>query len=752
MAQPSATADAPPALFDSLAAIVAEHVKRGMSDVAQRMAAQLLDMSGGALDPDTVRVRVQAGRQLQANGFAFFHLCATGIELAVKKECEPLLPGATLRRPRSAAELSLVSYEEMDSKFQYDAIARPFSQRYGDALATMQVRLAFALQRGILQADQNPFRPEVILRAIHNAWCEFQTEAAAQALLQPLLRPEVLFDFAPLYEALNEELRKRGASARASQSIRKTDCSASEKAARAAGKSAAAKQLRALFGGDEHSLVSAEFDPPSGTWHTAGAAPLSAQRMATANAPAAAVVGPSAREWSQGSAEAYRSAITNEIVQRPRAPLLQLLNSPVIAPQGVVPPAGYLSELKQAAPSGSLSRGDEATLDLLAKVFDKVFVDPQIPAEVRELLQFLQVPVLKAALLDKDFFFQDAHPARRLVELMSRLGWEQRRSADDPVFLAMQRSVDRVGRDFQDEMAVFSEAVAELEQSVAQAEQSASAEMAAPIADALQTEKREEAKRQASDVVAVRVGGGELSPMVEDFLQDKWIDVLALAYTLEDDKPGAVKHATATMDNLIWSVKPKLTQQQRKTLIGLLPTLLASLNKWLDLIGWRDEKRLQFFSQLAEIHASIVRAPVELAPEKQLALAAEAAKQDALKVQEMEQRRQERAATREAEAAARFDGDAHAEVIAMSERGQWFAFQHEDGERKVKLAWVSPRRSLFIFSNGARQPSFTMNDKELGQALREGRARLIGKESLVAAVIEDSLGAASNDASLHASA
>jgi hypothetical protein len=142
----------------------------------------------------------------------------------------------------------------------------------------------------------------------------------------------------------------------------------------------------------------------------------------------------------------------------------------------------YLPRLKESIPKGSLTRGDESTIDLLSRIFETVFVDENIPTETRELIQFLQVPVLKAALLDKDFFFQEAHPARRMIDLMSRMGWEQRRGADDPLFQAMQRGVDRIGRDFGDEVGVFAEAVAELEASIEAEESVAAAEISAPIA------------------------------------------------------------------------------------------------------------------------------------------------------------------------------------------------------------------------------------------------------------------------------
>jgi hypothetical protein len=389
----------------------------------------------------------------------------------------------------------------------------------------------------------------------------------------------------------------------------------------------------------------------------------------------------------------------------------------------------YLPRLKQSLPPGSLSRTDESTLDLLARIFETVFLDESIPKETRELMQFLQVPVLKAALRDQNFFFEDAHPARRMIDLLSRMGWEQRNGAGDAMFQAMRRSVGLVGREHADHG--FAQAVAELEQSIAAQDSAAEAAIAEPIAQALKQEKRASAARAAGDAVALRVGGGEVVAVVGAFLQNKWTEVLTLAYSVEDDKPGAVGNATRVMDDLIWSVKPKATQEQRKVLIGRLPGLLAALNKWLDVIKWQDAERLQFFASLAQCHASIVRAPLEVSPARQLELAVEAAQQDALR-----RIAQETAAAQAAQA----PRDPAAVEVDALERGMWLAFTQPDGGvRKLKLAWVSPLRSLFIFSGAARQDAFSMPADKLADAFRAGTASVVALEGVVGRVLTQAM-------------
>jgi hypothetical protein len=56
---------------------------------------------------------------------------------------------------------------------------------------------------------------------------------------------------------------------------------------------------------------------------------------------------------------------------------------------------------------------DRGTLDALAEVFDYVFADQTIPLQMKYVIWRLQIPVLKAAMIDRDFFLSDTHPARR---------------------------------------------------------------------------------------------------------------------------------------------------------------------------------------------------------------------------------------------------------------------------------------------------------------------------------------------------
>ena len=69
-------------------------------------------------------------------------------------------------------------------------------------------------------------------------------------------------------------------------------------------------------------------------------------------------------------------------------------------------------------------------------------------------------------------------------------------------------------------------------------------------------------------------------------------------------------------------------------------------------------------------------------------------------------------------------------------RGMWLEFdQPDDGKRKVKLAWISPLKTLYIFSTSGRQEAFSITGEAMAQQFRDGTVRLIRTESVVAAAL-----------------
>ena len=587
-AAPKKTVSPRHGLLEDLIGIAVKHAADQYLELATKLAGALIDATDG--DTRAIQQRLRAGNLLRNRHFAFLHLATEALDKALRREIAELAPPAEDKRGVAGQPLSLVPFAEMDTKVALGGVSKPFESLHSDALQTLNVRLAFLLDRDILRVSQNPFRPEVFLGALQQAWTGFDPEPESAPLLQPLIKPGMFIDLGPMLDALNLALQSKGVLPGSVDGYkgRKTDAARTVAAQRAKGnQTALAQQLRQFFASSDVAGSAAGHivdNIAGGLLQGAGGIdlsipdlPMSALNAGAGWVPNAAGVagapGPGAGGTRmRGAAQGFDvRGVSNEQAQREsrigaKQPLFAYLtrlqttataganapgqrdpapdNGAAAVPGNVF----YLPTIKQSVPQGSLTRADESTIDLLTAIFDTVFRDQNISQEIRDLISFLQIPVLKAALVDKNFFFQEEHPARRLIDLLSRMGWEQRKGPEDPLFKAMQRSVDRVGRDYDQELSVFARAVDDLEASIQAEERAAAAAIAGPIAAALKQEKMTESAKLAKNAVALRIGTGEVIAVVEAFLEQRWVPVLTVAYSIEDGKPGAVNNATRAMD------------------------------------------------------------------------------------------------------------------------------------------------------------------------------------------------------------
>lgn len=690
-----------PGLLAELVALACHQAVAQLDAFGHRLANALLAVSEQSSDAREANLTFNSGQLLKNNGYAFYYLASAEIEAALRAAQLDLLSGRDTV-PAPDIELSLVSYEEMDKKLTFARAGRTIELANAESYLALNMRLASLLGREALSMADNPFRPDVFLQPLYAAWREFNPDPACHDLVLPLLRADIVFDLAPLLHALNEVLVERGVLPDLQESYR-----VKKSAARDAERNdPVAQMLQRLFDG------SSGMAGMAGTVGTTGGGAAGMAAPVAGNAAAGTRLFQYLAGLQQDAALRQLAADADEVVR--------------------------LSQLRERLPELNGAGVEQHTLDLLAHIFDAVLGNPEIPTQVKQLIAVLQIPVLKAALLDKEFFFQEQHPARRLIDLLSRysLACDQRKGRHDPWFQTMQAGVERIRQDFGQELGLFDEVVADLENFIEKEEAASAAALQAPIKQALRQEKVRQAGLAASHEVALRVGSGEVVAFVEAFLENRWTKVLTLAYTVQDEKPYAVQDAIKTMDDLIWSVKPKITLQQRQELVNRLPAILARLNKWLSLIKWDDADRVQFFADLAECHASIVRAPLDLAPERQLEIAVEAAQQAAER--RLAKRAEADAGT--ASGATTAPPDQHNDAVAGLERGVWLQYQLKNGEPcKVRLAWVSPMRNVYIFTSSQKEHTFSVSAETLAQHLREGRAAPIELDKLVDHALQEAL-------------
>ena len=105
---------------------------------------------------------------------------------------------------------------------------------------------------------------------------------------------------------------------------------------------------------------------------------------------------------------------------------------------------------------------DEKTIDFIEMLFDAIIEDISISEPVTNLLLRLQIPVIKVAMLDKNFFADGQHPCRTTLNLIAHLG-RGLTSTDDSLFTALTSVVEALLNDFDIDNSSFETAETQLE-------------------------------------------------------------------------------------------------------------------------------------------------------------------------------------------------------------------------------------------------------------------------------------------------
>ena len=94
-----------------------------------------------------------------------------------------------------------------------------------------------------------------------------------------------------------------------------------------------------------------------------------------------------------------------------------------------------------------LHKLDQQVLDIVTMLFDFVLEDSLMPDSMKVLLVRLQIPVLQIAILDKTFLTNRRHPARVLINNLSRAAVRWADVGDyssDSVYGMIRKSVERI--------------------------------------------------------------------------------------------------------------------------------------------------------------------------------------------------------------------------------------------------------------------------------------------------------------------
>ncbi|KAF0102790.1 MAG: hypothetical protein FD187_847 [bacterium] len=680
-----------------------------------------------------------------------------------------------------AAELSLVAPDDLEESLAASTIENALNNHCGEELFGLAKRMGVLLDDPELQLGANPVGPETIGAAVMDTLKAQDLPVKAQLVLVPPINRFLSRHVREVYQGLNRYLVDADVLPTIRVGVRKAAPTprpqdAPEKQAGVEAPAAVEegqdifnllRQLMALGGMAGGGGIGGTVGGPPGFGGMPGMAatvlPGAAGGMAgmlTGQAGGAVVAAPvitSLTQLQRGQAKAVAAAG---------------LDGARISDGQV----NILREIRNSPVAGGMGQMDAMTLDIVAMVFDFILDDRRIPDAMKALIGRLQIPVLKVAMLDPAFFSQKTHPARRLLDALAEasMGWNEDEGHESELYRKVDELVQRILNQFDEDMDVFASGLEDFLGFLAEEKQRIDALTSRSAQLLRRREQGELGRIVAHNEVESHLFDQPMPEFIRAFLLGHWEQVLATHCARDGEGGETWNQALRSMDDLIWSVQPKTRQDDRKRLVALLPDLLKRLDEGFQVLDTPAEIRDQFFTGLVKCHAMAVRAglrgagdaplPPEPAPIPAPAPAAaltgdedfaeipvltEVVEVDPDLIQEIAAEPEERTVVEEivigdvgwlARGGDTPRQDEHDLQVQKIKRGTWIEYTQDDGSTvRAKLAWVSPLKGIYLFTNRLGQRAMSIQGAGLAAKFRQGQARIIDDVPLMERAVSNLL-------------
>lgn len=410
------------------------------------------------------------------------------------------------------------------------------------------------------------------------------------------------------------------------------------------------------------------------------------------------------------------------------------------------------AELKKRAPTTA----DKATVEIVALMFQAILAEERIPFSARVWFARLQMPVLRVAIAEPEFFGTLQHPARMLIDRMGScvMGFDAAAITGSALEGEIRRVVQVIEqypetgqRVFK---LVFDEFVAFLNRYLTQSDTTQRV-----MSVAQQVEQKETMAIQYTIELRKMLNDMPVREEIREFLFKVWAEVLAIAalrYGAQGEQTVMLKRVAS---ELVWAASAKPNRTDRARVIQDLPQLLQRLRQGMALLGIVDEPQEAHIKIIGATLSDAFLSKTEAIPQAKIEAMAErlthledfvsdvggAGGADLpLDAHSIELLLGVDAASIEVipdAAGAKVAEDMLAWAHEL-QVGNWFMLDHNDRVSQVQFVWRSDRKQLHLFAS-ADGRSFLIQAGRLANYLQAGLLVPAEEETLTVRATREAL-------------
>ncbi|WP_449424457.1 DUF1631 domain-containing protein [Rhodanobacter lindaniclasticus] len=625
-------------------------------------------------------------------------------------------------------ELTLVAESDLEESLAITSMISKNDARLARDLFAVNQRLSVICGGYKIDDASNPVAPATLSQAFREALQELSADMRVKLIIYKLFDRYVLSLLEELYQEINTELVRAGVLPQLRHGVARGGQARGGSAAAAAGASAAAATmddgaeisddllhtLHALFSARRGSAGGGRAGSAGGAVAT-GSLPSVNELLGALSVLQSQIVsnnGPINYDDSDDAA-----ALSHEVLQLKTQLLTQI------------------GALRGERPS-HVANMDEDTIDLVGMLFEFILEDRNLPAAMQVMLARLQIPYLKAAILNRKMFSHRQHPARRLLDSLAEQAksWSEESDRDHRLHEKVKSIVDQLLHDFDDDMGIFERLLTDLQQFQDVNKRRSELAEQRVAESARGREKLEQARRRAAREILERIGSQKLPPLIHGVLARAWANHLVLTLLRQGEDSPEFKTALRFIDEFIASTRPANDSTSRQALRQMLPGIERALRQGLANVAFQEQDVERLLGQL---HA-YYRQQLGEAPAADAADVAATAEEDAAmlaipdSIQPVIDRRTAPTDILEEEELAEAPPDSPEwyQVQAL-QPGNWLEFTLADeAPARAKLSWISPMSGRYLFVNRRGLKVADYAPRELAGLFADGKARVLAANAL----------------------
>ena len=406
------------------------------------------------------------------------------------------------------------------------------------------------------------------------------------------------------------------------------------------------------------------------------------------------------------------------------------------------------SELKRKAET----KNEKATIEIVALMFQAILQEDRIPPGVRVWFARLQMPVLRVALAEPDFFSTLNHPARQLIDRMGScvMGFDDNSVNSSALQAEIKRVVQVIEQYPETGKRVYQLVYDEFQKFLSKFLTGSDATKKV-VSVAQQVEQKETLTIQYTIEMRNMLKDMPVREEIREFLFKVWAEVLAVSAVRKGPRHAETLELKKSATDLVWAASAKPNRADRARVIQDLPQLLQKLRSGMSMLGLAPSVQEAHIRIVSDTLADAFMSKTQAIPAEQIKAMAE-------RLERLEDFVSEDGMgdlPLDAESIELMLGIDAATIVVVSnggslpsaammawaqelQLGSWFTLDHNDRVVQVQLLWRSERKHLHLLAS-ADGRSYLIQAGRLAAYLQAGLMLPQEEETLTVRATRDAL-------------